>query len=90
LTTEEKIDPITGIVDTLAASVVAHDGRTESLITVAEQQGGKQHTGYRHSSQPGSTSEPSKTCPNNGKPGSTRCRATENGRLAQFRPFAIR
>ena len=39
MTTEEKIDRLTGILDTLAASVVAHDGRIESLITVAEQQG---------------------------------------------------
>jgi hypothetical protein len=30
---------LTGILDTLAASVVVHDGRIESLITVAEQQG---------------------------------------------------
>jgi hypothetical protein len=41
LTTEEKIDRLTGIVDTLAASVVAHDSRIESLIIVAEQQGGR-------------------------------------------------
>jgi hypothetical protein len=35
------IDRLTGIVDALAVSVVAHDSQIESLITVAEQQGGR-------------------------------------------------
>lgn len=39
MTTEEKIDRLTGIVDTLAASVVAHDSQIEALIKVAEKQG---------------------------------------------------
>jgi hypothetical protein len=41
LTTEGKIGRLTGIVGTLAASVVAHDGRIEPLISMAEQQGGR-------------------------------------------------
>jgi hypothetical protein len=39
MTTEEKIDRLTGIVDTLAASVVGHDSQIEALINVAEKQG---------------------------------------------------
>ena len=39
MTTDERIERLTGIVDTLAASVVAHDGQIESLIEVAEKQG---------------------------------------------------
>jgi hypothetical protein len=39
MTTDERIERLTGIVDTLAASVVAHDAQIESLIEVAEKQG---------------------------------------------------
>jgi hypothetical protein len=39
MTTEEKIERLTGIVDTLAASVVAHDSQIEALIEVADKQG---------------------------------------------------
>jgi hypothetical protein len=39
LTTEEKIDRLTGIVDTLASTVVAHDNQIDDLIKVAEKQG---------------------------------------------------
>jgi hypothetical protein len=35
-TTEEKLDRLTGIVDGLASSVVAHDNQIEALIRVAE------------------------------------------------------
>lgn len=38
VTTEEKIDRLTGIVEALAASVVAHDNQIEKLIEVAERQ----------------------------------------------------
>ena len=41
MTTDERLDRLTGIVDTLAASVVAHDSQIESLITVAEKQGSR-------------------------------------------------
>ena len=41
MTTEERLDRLTGIVETLASSVVAHDNQIESLIAVAEQQGGR-------------------------------------------------
>jgi hypothetical protein len=41
MTTEEKIDRLTGIVDTLAASVVGHDSQIEALINVAEKQGSR-------------------------------------------------
>jgi len=36
MTTEEKIERLTGIVDTLASSVVAHDNQIDALIKVAE------------------------------------------------------
>ncbi|HEX4135601.1 MAG TPA: hypothetical protein VHY84_13385 [Bryobacteraceae bacterium] len=36
MTTEEKIERLTGIVESLAASVVAHDSQIEGLIRVAE------------------------------------------------------
>jgi hypothetical protein len=36
VSTEEKIDRLTGIVESLAASVVAHDNQIEKLIEVAE------------------------------------------------------
>jgi len=39
VTTEEKIDRLTNIVDALASTVVAHDNQIESLIKVAEVQG---------------------------------------------------
>ena len=39
MTTEEKIDRLTGIVDTLASTVVAHDNQIDGLIKVAEKQG---------------------------------------------------
>ena len=38
MTIEEKIERLTGIVEPLAASVVAHDNQIEGLIKVAEQQ----------------------------------------------------
>ena len=38
MTTEEKIDRLTGIVETLANTVVAHDHQIEGLIKVAEKQ----------------------------------------------------
>jgi nucleoside-diphosphate-sugar epimerase len=37
MTTEEKIDRLTGIVDALAATVVAHDNQIEGLINIGEQ-----------------------------------------------------
>ena len=37
LTTEEKLDRLTGIVDALASSVVAHDSRIEALIKISEE-----------------------------------------------------
>lgn len=36
MTTEEKIDRLTTIVESLAGSVVAHDNQIEGLIAVAE------------------------------------------------------
>jgi hypothetical protein len=36
MTTEEKLDRLTGIVDTLPSTVVAHDNQIEGLIAVAE------------------------------------------------------
>jgi hypothetical protein len=36
VTLDERLDRLTGIVEALAASVVAHDGRIEALIQVAE------------------------------------------------------
>jgi hypothetical protein len=38
MTTEEKIDRLTGIVEALATTVVSHDNQIEGLIKVAEQQ----------------------------------------------------
>ena len=37
LTTEEKLDRLTGIVDALASSVVAHDNQIEALIKISEE-----------------------------------------------------
>jgi uncharacterized protein (DUF3084 family) len=39
VSTEEKMDRLTGIVESLAASVVAHDNQIERLIEVAEKHG---------------------------------------------------
>ena len=36
MTTDEKIDRLTAIVESLAASVVAHDNQIEALIAVGE------------------------------------------------------
>ena len=36
MTTDERHDRLTGIVEALAASVVAHDSQIEALIQVAE------------------------------------------------------
>jgi predicted nucleic acid-binding Zn-ribbon protein len=36
VTTDERIDRLTGVVESLAASVVAHDNQIERLIEVAE------------------------------------------------------
>jgi hypothetical protein len=36
MTTEEKIERLTGIVGTLGSSVVAHDNQIDALIRVAE------------------------------------------------------
>jgi len=38
LTTEERLDRLTGIVDALATTVVAHDNQIEALIKIAEKQ----------------------------------------------------
>ena len=38
MTTEEKLDRLTGVVESLAASVVAHDDQIEKLIAVGLQQ----------------------------------------------------
>lgn len=38
MTTEEKLDRLTNIVDSLASSVVHHDNQIEALIQVAEKQ----------------------------------------------------
>jgi hypothetical protein len=38
MTTEEKIERLTNIVDSLASSVVSHDNQIEGLIHVAEKQ----------------------------------------------------
>ena len=38
MTIDEKIERLTGIVESLASSVVAHDNQIEGLIKVAEQQ----------------------------------------------------
>jgi hypothetical protein len=37
LTIDERLDSLTGIVETLAASVVAHDHQIEALVKVAEE-----------------------------------------------------
>jgi len=37
VTTEEKLDRLTGIVESLATSVVHHDNQIDSLITFGEQ-----------------------------------------------------
>jgi hypothetical protein len=37
MTIEEKIERLTGIVESLAASVVAHENQIESLLKIAEQ-----------------------------------------------------
>jgi phage shock protein A len=37
MTTEEQLDRLTGIVDALASTVVAHDNQIEGLIQVVEQ-----------------------------------------------------
>ena len=36
MTTDERIDRLTGILETLAGTVAAHDAQIEGLITVAE------------------------------------------------------
>jgi hypothetical protein len=36
MTTDERIERLTGIVESLSASVVAHDSQIEGLIRVAE------------------------------------------------------
>jgi hypothetical protein len=36
MTTDERLDRLTGIVETLAASVVAHDNQIEALLRGAE------------------------------------------------------
>ena len=36
MTTDERLDRLTGIVESLAASVVEHDDQIENLIKVAE------------------------------------------------------
>jgi hypothetical protein len=36
MTTEEKIDRLTGIVEALGATVVAHDNQIEALIAISE------------------------------------------------------
>ena len=41
MTTDERLDRLTGIVDALASSVVAHDNQIEGLIKVAEIQRGQ-------------------------------------------------
>jgi hypothetical protein len=38
MTIDERIDRLTGIVESLAATVVAHDNQIEGLINVAEKQ----------------------------------------------------
>jgi hypothetical protein len=38
VTTDERLDRLTGIVDALASTVVAHDTQIEGLIAVAEKQ----------------------------------------------------
>ena len=36
MTIDERLDKLTGIVEALAASVVAHDSQIEALVQVAE------------------------------------------------------
>jgi hypothetical protein len=38
MTIDERVERLTGIVESLARTVVAHDNQIESLITVAEKQ----------------------------------------------------
>jgi hypothetical protein len=38
MTTEEKLDRLTNIVDSLASSVVHHDNQIEALIQIVEKQ----------------------------------------------------
>jgi hypothetical protein len=38
MTVDERLDRLTGIVEALAASVVAHDNQIEALVKVAEKQ----------------------------------------------------
>ena len=37
MTTDERIDRLTGIVESLAATVVAHDNQIEALIKISEE-----------------------------------------------------
>jgi flagellar biosynthesis chaperone FliJ len=39
MTTEEKLDRLTNIVDSLASSVVHHDNQIEALIQIVDKQG---------------------------------------------------
>ena len=41
MTVDERLERLTGIVESLAGSVVAHDNQIEGLITVAEEQKGR-------------------------------------------------
>ena len=41
MTTDERLDRLTGIVDGLASTVVAHDNQIDGLIKVAEIQRGQ-------------------------------------------------
>lgn len=41
MTVEEKLERLTGIVESLAGTVVAHNNQIEGLITVAEEQKGR-------------------------------------------------
>jgi chemotaxis regulatin CheY-phosphate phosphatase CheZ len=38
MTVDERLDRLTGIVEALAASVVAHDNQIDALVKVAEKQ----------------------------------------------------
>jgi hypothetical protein len=40
MTTDERLDKLTTIVDALASSVVAHDNQIEALIRIAEKHEG--------------------------------------------------
>lgn len=39
MSTQEQLDRLTNIVDSLASSVVAHDGQIDALLVIAEKQG---------------------------------------------------